>query len=93
MAVKTPGEEEHWRQLEANLEAFNRELPQLLREHEHEFALLHDARIIWVFSTAGEAFKMGMADFGKGRFSVQRVDRAPANLGIHSYAMHRQHSA
>jgi hypothetical protein len=80
------------RRLEANFQAFSQELPHHLKEHEHEFALIKDARLILFRPTAREAFEIGMAEFGRGWFSVQKVDRSPANLGIHSYAVHWQRS-
>lgn len=82
--------QDHERELQVNLEAFQRELPRLLNEHEHEYALLHKGKLIGVFPTAGEAFDIGIKEYGPRRFSVQWVIRSPINLGYQSYAMPQQ---
>jgi hypothetical protein len=80
----TRREKEHRRQLEVNLRAFSRELPRLLVAHEHQFALLHNAQIVGTFGTAAGAFAKGMDSYGQGQFSIQKIDRTPASLGVHS---------
>ena len=86
-------EKSHHRQLEANLQAFSRELPRLLSAHEREFVLLHDAQIVGFFSTAASALREGVDAYGKGQFSIQRIARSPANLGVHSYTFQGRQSA
>jgi hypothetical protein len=82
-------DKDHQRELQRNLEAFQRELPRLLVEHEHEYALLHHGRLIGVFPTAGEAFRTGKSEYGPKHFSVQWVI-PPVNLGYQSYALQQQ---
>lgn len=70
-----------------NYEAFVRKLPELLAARRGKFALMHDAEIVEFFDTAADAFRAGKKLHGEGRFSIQEVTDAVADLGFLSHAL------
>lgn len=71
-------------QVDINFEAFQIQLPNLLKKHAGKFALLHDSEVVGYFNTSFEAFKKGNVDFGEGQFSVQEVTDRVESLGFYS---------
>lgn len=75
----------HQSQADFNYDAFVAELPNLLRDHEGSYALLHNGKVIDFFSTSLEATLEGSRRFGSDDFSVQEVTAEPEHLGFYSY--------
>ena len=72
-------------EIDRNLFAFLPLLPQLLSDHEGEFALLRNQRVISFHERLSEALASG-AEFEDGLFSIQQVTDRPVELGFFSYA-------
>jgi hypothetical protein len=70
-----------------NYEAFVQKLPELLPVHRGKFALMHDTNIVEFFDTAADAFRAGRKLYTEGRFSIQEVTDAMADLGFLSHAL------
>ncbi len=73
--------------VDANYEAFNKRLPELLKTNPGQFALLRDEEIIEFFSSAREAAQHGERTFGDGLFSVQEVTGEAVDLGWFSHVV------
>lgn len=74
--------------VDKNYEAFRQVLPNIVKDHAGQFALLHSGEIVEYFDTANDAAKTGKHLFEDGEFSVQEVTNSPVNLGYFSYAQH-----
>ncbi len=74
-------------QVAPNYAAFAAQLPELLRSHPGEFALMRDERIVGFFGSGRDAYLAGCERFGLGGFSVQEVTDVPADLGFFSHAV------
>ena len=72
------------KEVEANFKYFQSRLPELMKNHRGQFALLHKRQIIEFFESEEDAIKTGKKDYGKGRFSVQQVSDICVDLGIQS---------
>jgi hypothetical protein len=83
MARATPVSE--YAAIEREQEAFDRELPSMLAEHEGEFALFHGGQLIALFPIYEEAYRAGLDRYGvDATFLVSEVKtRAPQ---VTSYA-------
>ena len=73
------------REVRANFEYFRSILPELMKNHYKEFALLHDKGVIAFFESENDAIKTGKRDYGPGGFSVQQVVDARIDLGYQSH--------
>lgn len=74
-------------EVQRNYEAFAKQLPDLLSTHRGKFALMHDAKIVEFFDTAGDAYKVGIKNHGAGNFSIQEVTDSPVDLGFFNHAV------
>lgn len=72
------------KEVEANFRYFQSRLPELMKNHRGQFALLHKRQIIEFFESENDAIKIGKKDYGKGHFSVQQVSDICVDLGIQS---------
>ncbi len=72
------------KEVEANFEYFQSKLPELMKNHYGQFALLHKRQIVEFFESENDALKIGKKDYGKGRFSVQQVSDICVDLGFQS---------
>lgn len=72
-------------QLEREQDAFNRQLPDMLSEHQGKFALFHGGKPVAFFPLYDEAYRAGLDQFGiDGTFLVSEVkEREPQ---VTSYA-------
>jgi len=82
-AVRTKQEE-----VDRNFEFFQRELPNLLREHAGKFALIRTCEITGFYDTAQDAYTAGSQLYADGLFSIQRITQEIGDLGFYSHAMH-----
>ena len=73
--------------VDKNFEAFRKRLPDLLKTHPNEFALLRNGEVAEFFDTAKDAVVYGQKRSEDGMFSVQKVASAVADLGFYSRAM------
>jgi hypothetical protein len=75
-------------EVDRNYEAFIKELPNIIRDHRGQYALMKNGRIINYFSTAADARMAAEAFITDGLFSIQQVTDAPIDLGYFNYAVH-----
>lgn len=71
---------------ERNFAAFMSKLPDLLPDHEGQFALLHAQNIVGYFGSAADGVIEGMKRYGADSYSVQEVTDAVEDLGFYSHA-------
>lgn len=71
--------------VDRNYEAFNKQLPELLKTRQGQFALLRNEQIEGFFPSAGEAAQHGERTFDDGLFSVQEVTDEAVDLGWFSH--------
>ena len=76
--------EKQQREVDANYEAFKRQLPQLLDRHAGAFALTKNREIVNFFDTRGDAIKIGNMLYDDRIFSVHEVSNEIVDLGIFS---------
>lgn len=71
--------------MERNLEAFDRKLPNLLKEHRNQYVIFADERLVQVFDTYPEAVRYGYQHFpGElDRYLLQKVEPVPDHLDFH----------
>lgn len=72
-------------EIDRNYDAFLAKLPDLLKEHEGRFALLHNCEVVALYNTSLEATVEGSKRFSLGKYSVQEVTGEPEHLGFYSY--------
>jgi hypothetical protein len=74
-------------EIDANLEFFETQLPELLRTQEGKYALLKNREVVAVFDTIRDAQVAGIQMFPNDVFSVQRIIKEPIDLGFFSHAV------
>jgi hypothetical protein len=75
------------REVDGNFEAFSTLLPNLLKSHAGQFALLRHCAIEDYFGDMRSALEAGLGRFGDHLFSVQEVTDRTADLGFFSHAV------
>jgi hypothetical protein len=84
MANETKSNESEVKQ---NYEAFRLKLPEILGTHRGKFALMHGGEIVEFYDTAGDAYKVGLAKYSAGQFSIQEVTDQSVDLGFFNHAI------
>lgn len=79
----------HRREVQSNYAAFRDLLPDLLPQHEGEYALMRGRELVGFFPSADAAYRHGMDAFEDGLFSIQTVSDRPIDLGALSHAQIR----
>ena len=74
-------------EIDANLEVFRREKPNLLAENHGKYALLRHQEFAGFYDTIQDAVTAGDSAYNDGLFSVQLVTETPVDLGFYSHAM------
>ena len=74
-------------EIERNYAAFKDMLPNLMRDHEGQYALLHNQKLEGVYPTAGDADRAGYRKLNEAPYSIQLVSDEPIDLGFYSYAL------
>lgn len=74
-------------EIDRNLERLSEILPDLMREHEGQYALMRRGEVIDFFDDALDAQIAGNKQFDDSIFSIQRVQGAAEQLGYFSYAV------
>ncbi|HEV3256531.1 MAG TPA: hypothetical protein VG013_06615 [Gemmataceae bacterium] len=70
--------------LDKELETFRRELPNLLPDHEGQFALVQGERVDSLWPTENAAYEAGCDRFGLALFLVKRVEaNEPRIISFH----------
>jgi hypothetical protein len=67
--------------LERNFYAFMQLLPQLLQDHEGQFALMRDGNVVAYHTSSRAALLAGRRQFSDDLFSVQQIRRTEADFG------------
>ena len=79
-------------EIDRNLQAFLAMLPDLLKEHAGEHALMHSGQVVAYFPSALDAQIAGNQRFEATEFSIQQVTEQAEELGFYSYALHSRQS-
>jgi hypothetical protein len=74
----------HISEVDKNFAAFQKLLPELLRSHPGQYAVMHDSKAIDFFDTLRDAVRFGRAKFGDHEFSIQEVTSESISLGYYS---------
>jgi hypothetical protein len=75
-------------EIDRNLFAFLPRIPQLIADHEGEFALLRHQELVSLHKRLRDALDEASNSFSDGIFSIQQVTDKPVELGFFSYADH-----
>lgn len=59
--------------LQAEIEYFESQRAQLLQNHEGQFALVTDQRIVGTFTTEEEAYEAGLRQLGNKPFLIRQI--------------------
>lgn len=78
-------------EVDRNFEAFERMLPDLLKDYAGKYVLLRDTKLIEKFDTAGDALIFAQAQFPDGLYSIQEVTGRTIDLGFFSHVMPLSH--
>ena len=73
-------------ELRQNYDAFVRDLPALVGDHEGQHALMRHGTVVDFFDSARDALDGARARFDDDLFSIQEVTSAVADLGWYSRA-------
>ena len=74
-------------QVDANYEAFLKELPSIMKEHRDKYALMQNGQIVGFYATIQDAKTTAQKFLTGGPFSIQRVTDVPVDLGFFSHAV------
>jgi hypothetical protein len=74
------------REVDRNYDCFQRQLGAILREHEGQYALMRDGRIVGYFDSVRAALIEAANSYQDRIFSVQEVTAEPVDLGAFSHA-------
>ena len=72
-------------EVDQNYDAFQRQLSTILPKHRNEYALMHAKQVVAFYHSPGDAYRAGLAQFGKQPFSIQEVTDEPIDLGFYSH--------
>ena len=73
------------REVDANFQAFEEQLPELLKRYAGKHALMKDCKVVEIFDTDLDAMRAGYRLFEDGIFSVQKISREIIDLGFVSH--------
>lgn len=80
------------REIEANLEYFQQELPKIEPENHGKYALIRHQKILGYYDTVTDAVTAGNSSYSDKIFSVQQVTEVPTDLGFYSHAVLLPHA-
>ncbi len=80
-------------EIQNNYRYFQTVVGDLIKEHEDEYALLHNQSLVDTFKKPVDAMMVGMEKFADGKFSVQKITTRPVDLGFLSNASNNGISA
>ncbi len=76
-------EKDRDKMVKENYEAFEKELPKLLKKHRHEFALMRDKKVVKIYPTFLAAWKAGGEIYEDRMYSVQEITDVPVSIYSH----------
>ena len=74
-------------EVDANFEAFQRMLPELLQRHRGRWALMRRGECVECYDTLRDARLVGRRLYDDGMFSTQEVTTHVADYGWHSHVV------
>lgn len=74
------------KEIDQNLEFFEKKLPDLLRDQRNRYALLRHQEIVGIYDTIRDAKTTAEKLYPDKLYSIQQVTDASLNLGFYSYA-------
>lgn len=80
-------QEQRQKEVDANFEAFQTLLADLIEQERGRFALMRDRQVVEIFDTPGDALRVASRRYDDGRFSIQEVTDRVIGLGYYSYAL------
>jgi hypothetical protein len=73
-------------EIDRNYEVFQVALPQILKTHYAQTALLRQQNLVGFYPDAKDAIHAGKSMFGDNMFSIQKVEpQTPIDLGWYSH--------
>ena len=72
------------KEIDANFEAFSKNLDQYMAQHRDKYALMRDGAVTSFFLSWQDAYNAGNLIYDDAIFSVQKVTRTPVDLGFFS---------
>ncbi|MGR3984658.1 MAG: hypothetical protein OD817_05305 [Gammaproteobacteria bacterium] len=79
--------ERQQKQVDDNYAAFQKLDDRFFEEHYGKYALMRDCKVVEVFDSWQDARKTAMLLYTDKHFSLQKVDKAPIDLGFYSYGI------
>ena len=73
-------------QIERNMVAFEKTLPDLVRSHHGKYAVLRHQTVTGLYDTLHDAHLSAEQHYTDGLYSIQKITTHPENLGIFSHA-------
>lgn len=61
--------------LNEEIKIYEKKKNELLKEHEGEFVLIKDSKIIGIFKSSDDAIREGIKKFGNVPFLVKKIER------------------
>ncbi len=74
-------------EVDANYDAFLKELPSLVLMQNNKFALMKNREVLGFYSSAEDAAMAAESFIKDGIFSIQHVTQAKVDLGFFNYAV------
>ncbi len=73
-------------EVDNNFEAFKEKLPEIIKEHKDEYALIKNKEILGYYKDFESALEYAEKTISDNIFSIQEVQDMEINLGFYSYA-------
>jgi len=77
-------------EINRNASRFAELLPGLLADHEGQYVLMREGKVVGFHSSAMEAQTAGNDRFADGVFSIQKITEEVEHLGRYAYALSQQ---
>lgn len=74
-------------EIQVNYEKFERLLPELMKTHPSQHALMRGGEIVQIYRSVEDAVRTGCSFYEDGLFSVQEITQTPIDLGVFSRAV------
>ena len=74
------------REIDENLDFFQKKLPDLLKDQRNRYVLLRNQKIVGIYDTIRDAKTAADTIFSDQIYSIQQVTDTSLNLGFYSYA-------
>lgn len=74
------------KEIDQNFEAFEKLVPELIKNHRGQFVVMRKEKPIEFFDTIRDAMIFADTKFDDGLFSIQEINQKPIDLGWFSHA-------